>query len=163
MSTALSGRDEITLKTTVLTTGNDSVAKDAYRTGTALCPTFDQTWIAGTAANCAQKHYHDALTIAAGGSTTIDLSSVESGFTKVRRIVLRLRSPSAGVKIVVGNAASNPFAPWLSTVTVTEDVAGVLYRRSEVDGWSVSGSAKNIKIANPGGSQVIVDVSIVGY
>lgn len=163
MSTSLSGRDEITLKTNVMTTGNDSVAKDSYRTGTALCPTLDQPWTNGTGSGAGQKHYHDALTLAGSATTTLDLSVLGGGFATVRRLLLRLRSPATGVKLVVGNAASNPFQPWLSSTTATEDVADVLYRRSAVDGWPVSGSAKNLKVVNPGGTTVTFDISVLGH
>lgn len=162
MSTTLIGKDEVVINVNVRTTGSVNVTNDQYRTGTPLLPAMDQVWRDGTGSGQAQKHYYGLHTLAGSASTTLDLSSLGGGFTKVKRLALRLRNAAAGVKIVVGNAASNPFAPWASSATVTEDVADLLYRRSAVDGWTVSGSAKNIKVENPGAASVSFDVSVVG-
>lgn len=150
-------------------TAKPNVIQDTVVYGQGGVPAITATLNDGTGANNANVIWNGMLVIAGSGSTTLVLSFglTEAGaavvFAKIRRMLIRLRTPAAGKKVVVGGAASHPWAPWLSTLSVTEDVASLLFRESDVDGWTVgSGSADQLKFANPGGSSITVDVSLMG-
>jgi hypothetical protein len=162
-------KESVDIRTT--TTDSDTVRSDVYRSGvrtTGLLPTLDTTYVDGTGANQAQKHYHKKHTLAGAASVTIDLNAavdergVTHNFANIKEVMIRLRTPTTTVKVVVGNAASDPWAPWLSSATATEDVFSKLRRSNPVDGWTVPAAA-NLKIANPGGTSVDVDVSLIGH
>lgn len=169
MATTLVGRIEVSPFVKVTTTNSDISNPDIYRSGTSLLPEMKTTFTDGTGSNQAQKHYHKAHTITASSSVTIDLTAaadergVTHNFGKVKWMLIRLRTPVTGKYVTVGNAATNIFSAWISASTTTEDVSSILYRDNPVDGWTVDATHKNLKIANPYGSSVIVDVSIGGY
>jgi hypothetical protein len=168
LSTTLTGTDTLVLETLVRYTGTVRTFPDRYKTGaTSLLPTMTQGWTDGTGSDQAQKHYYDALSVGTGG-TTIDLTACTSddlaatSFTKVKRFCIRLRDQSAGVYLTVGNAAATVWAPWLSSSTATLRVDEVLYMRSPVDGWTVDGSNKSLKLVASAGT-LTVDVTFIGY
>jgi hypothetical protein len=169
LSTTLTGTDTLILETAVRFTGSDGSFTDRYKTGaSSLLPTLTKAFADGTGSGQAQKHYHDALSVGTGAGTTIDLTAVTSdnlsalSFSEVKRFVIRIRSAAAGVYLTVGNAASNVWAPWLSSSTATLRVDDVLYMRSSVDGWAVDSSNKNLKLVASAGT-LTVDVSFIGH
>lgn len=137
--------------------------------GTTKFPAISADLSSGTGANQANKVWGKTLTINATTNTVPNLfdGSLMNGrnqslaFTNVRRILLRVRAPAAGKKITVGGAATS-WCPWLSANTTTEDVASVLLRESDIDGWTVSNTAKLLMLANPGATPVQLDIVIVG-
>lgn len=164
---------EVSVNAEVTTTNSDGITLDRYRTGssssaTGLLPRMRTTLTNGTSANQASKHYHRKHTITASGSVTLDLNALtdERGqtidFANIKTVLIRVRTPAASKKVVVGNATTSPWAPWLSSSTATEDVHSILYRESPVDGWTV-GATANLKIANNTGSSIDVDVSLMGH
>ena len=169
MSTELRAAEEIRINATVKTTGTDGTSLNIYRTGTLLLPASEHVFTNGTGTDQAKYHYRYAHSLAKSGTVTIDLTSCTGDatlgaitFSIVKRVWIRLRTPATATYVVVGGAA-NPFAPWLSTTSVTERVYDQVYRRNPVDGWTVAAGAKNILITEPGVAAAVVDVSIIGY
>lgn len=150
-------------------TDSDASPRDLHRLGSSLFPRWILSLTDGTTAGKAQLQYHRKHTIAASGDTTIDLTAAATerfgniDFDKVRVMVFRIRTPAAGTKITIGNAAANQFSAWLSGATVTEDCADITIRTNPYDGWTVDATHKNLKIANPSAVSVDVDVWIIGY
>lgn len=144
--------------------------RDEVRTGDAKFPDVKNTLTSGTGAGQATKHLSGSLTIAHSGSTTLNLFNGAHvngrgqvvNFTKLRRVLLRVRDRAAGKFVTVGGGA-DPFAPWLSSVSATERVDSVLFRESDTDGWTVASGAKNVQFANTSGVSVVVDYSFVGF
>lgn len=168
MATTLAGSIEIVPSIRVRYTNSDSTFVDSYGTPSSLLAKMKVTFSDGTSNLMAQKHYHKEHTITASGSTTLDLTALadERGntfnFSKVRWLIIRIQTPGTGVALTLGNASSNIFAPWLSSTTTTEEIQDMYFRDAPYAGWTVSGSAKNVKIANGTGSNIICDVSIGG-
>lgn len=152
----------------VTTARADQIDADNYKTGTTLRPAIATAYTLGTSARQALVHYYRMHTIDATDAVTIDMNAAEKedgaifNFATVRWVFMRIRTPGAGVELIVGNAASNPWAPWLSSATATEELHHILYRESPYDGWAVP-SAANLKIANNTAASINVDVSILGY
>lgn len=154
----------------VTDTTKPNKVQDLANVGVGTFPAIGAQLVDGTGAGKANKIWAGVLTIAASSSTTLTLSSGLVGgagqavaFAIIRRILIRFRSPATGQYVVVGGAATHPWAPWLSTTSVTEKVADMLLRVSDTDGWTVgSGSADQLEFANPGGSPITVDVVLVG-
>lgn len=169
MSTTLRATIEIAPRISVIVSNSDAAYQDNYRPGTSLLPDMKTILSDGTGSNQAQKHYHKAHTITASSSVTIDLTAaadergVTHDFDKVKWMLIRLRDPATGKTVTVGNAATNQFSAWISAATTTESVSGIMYRDNPIDGWTVDATHKDLKIANPYASDVIVDVSIGGY
>jgi hypothetical protein len=169
MSTALACNIQLKGGVVVQYTGTDGGFPDTWKFGTGLLPAWALQLTYGTTANKAQKHAHKKITIAGGGNTTIDLTAFASdnlgtiSLSNVRAVIIRLRSPATGVYVTVGNASSNVFAMNLSSSTVTFNVADMELKTSPIDGWTVDSTHKNVKIANPGGASVDIDVSFIGY
>src|SRR5262245_45626525 len=76
----------------------------------------------GTGAGKVSKKYTAQISIAAAGSTTINLTSLldsfgnSVAFTKVKSIYVELTTATAAASILVGNAA-NPFVNWITPAT----------------------------------------------
>jgi hypothetical protein len=122
----------------------------------------------GTGPNQANKLFVRDYTLTAGTSQTLDLTALTRvylptvSFTAVKWLFIRLRSPETLIKAVVGNAASNVWSAFLSASTATIDVKDKLEWSDPIDGGTVDGTHKNVKINNLGGTTIIVDVVLIG-
>lgn len=171
MSTALTAGIQITGDITMKYAQTDNAFRDVWKFGSGLMPAWTFTQSNGNTANTtglAKYHYHKAHTLTTATSVTLDLTALAQDnlptltFAKVKWIFIRLRDPSNGIYVTVGNAAADVFT-WLSATTTTDNVYDLLLRTSPINGWTVDATHKNLKIANPGLTTVIVDVSIDGY
>lgn len=112
---------------------------------------------AGTGSKQIDKIAYQALSFT-GAVQTIDLSTIvctdgSAGFSKVRFVRIYNDATNAAHTLVVGNAASNPLAPWFSATTVTETVEpnGCFTKDKPLGttGWTVDSTNKNLKL-DPG-------------
>lgn len=177
MATTLSGQLEVKYEVRIASAYSDVYGDDLYRLGAgglaaASIGIVDGATTGAAATGKAQKHYHKAHTIASAGSVTLDMNALvdergtTTNFATVIAVFFRIRTPVTGVKAVIGNAAADPWIPWLASgtvavATVTHDVASLFFHVSEINGWAVPAAA-NLKIAASGGD-IIIDVSFVGY
>lgn len=170
MSTTFSGKAELKVDFRVTNTGSAASWTEAARFGTSLLPEWTLPLTNGTSADQCQKVYVKSHTIANSSSVTIDLNAAAGDitglgtidFANIKVVIIRLRSPVTTKKVVVGNAASNPWAPWLSASTTTWDVADLFVIDAPDDGFTV-GATANLKIANSSGVSCVVDVILAGH
>lgn len=157
----------------VTDTAKPNKVQDLVSVGLGTFPAIGFNLTDGTGALKANKVWAGVLSIAASGSQTLVLSdgSLLGGagqavvFAKVRRMLIRFRTPVAGQKVTIGNAASHPWlwARDLSPATATKSVGDVGLEVEDTDGLAVSsGTADQLKFANPGGSTIAVDVVLIG-
>lgn len=112
--------------------------------------------------------------LSAGGSVTFDLTALTlemlgytaslDPFVEIRSVLVINRTSVQGSYLLVGAAASNewhePFGAAGDTVRCA--AGSQLMLSSLVDGWPVSGSSKNLKIANPSAVDVDYEICILG-
>jgi hypothetical protein len=127
----------------------------------------------GTGAGKANKRYVNQHTIAAGGSLTLNLSSLSDdfgnavAFTKVKEIYIELSSSTAAVSILIGNAA-NPFVNWVGagahTIRVRNGMAFYLGCCADATAYVVTATtADQLKVLNEDGAlSAVVNVKITG-
>ena len=127
-----------------------------------------ESYTDGTSANQVQQSYAKTATLAAT-SETLDLTNLTGplgttvNFTKVRTLVIENKATTSGYNLKIGGAASNIFS---SIVDNSSDIiilppGGVLVLSSPVDGYTVSGSVKNLKI-DSGANSVSYSIQIEG-
>lgn len=112
--------------------------------------------------------------LAAGASVTLDLTALTldvlgysatlDPFIEIRAILVINRTTAQNSYLLVGAAASNEFsAPFGAAGDTARVPAGSpLMLANLYDGWAVSGSSKNLKIANPSAVDVDYEIAILG-
>ena len=116
----------------------------------------------------------DYRRLAAGANVTFDLTALTlellgytatlDPFVEIRSILVINRTTVQNSYLLLGAAASNEFhAPFGAAGDTVRVAAGSQVMLSSlVDGWPVSGSAKNLKIANPSAVDVDYEICILG-
>jgi hypothetical protein len=125
----------------------------------------------GTAANQGKFLYHDQLTVQPATNTDLILNSATNTFvdafqlplqfTAVKWFLLRLTAPAAGVRIVLGNAAGQPWPAWFGQSNQTMEVRDELFMVNQIDGWTVVAQDK-LRFNNPTASAITFDIAIIG-
>jgi hypothetical protein len=128
----------------------------------------------GTGPNTANEVWSATITFAASTPVTLDLralSSTHSGFngrtvqfSKIRRARFINLTPTSGFKVTVGDAATgDEFLFGLDSAASTFDVppGSQVILENWVDGWTVSGSAKDLKL-DPGSNVVTLAIILIG-
>ena len=136
---------------------------------------FEKSTTDGTGADQADKIWHDNRTLAGAASDDLDLnaltnsifgSTVTINFAKVKAIVIKNKSTTAGDELKVGDAATNPFVgPFAGDVDAVVEVGAdsVLVLASLKDGWTVTGGSSDVlRINNPNAGSVTYDIVIIG-
>ena len=147
----------------------NSVADEIILGNTAF-PAVGASLADGTSANKANKFWAKILTIAAGGHVDLVLTdgSLTNGrgqpvaFSAIKRQFVRVRSPATGGKRVAMGGAAQTWAGWLTGTAVNEVVYDVLLKVADADGIAVN-AGDTLRLTNPTGSSVQVDVVLVGY
>ena len=98
---------------------------------------------------------------------TLDLlgySATLDPFIEVRALVIVNRTTVQNSYLLVGAAASNEWSAPFGAAGDTVKVPGgsPLMLSNVVDGWAVSGSSKNLKVANPSAVDVDYEIAILG-
>jgi hypothetical protein len=138
-------------------------------------PSLAVTYASGSATGQIQKYYARRFTIAGGANQDIDLAGsvtsdlVSSGtvtFATVKELIVAIVEPD-GTKVIrvgpqnVSNGWQGPFGG--VGANDYEQVYHHFRRSNPFSGWTVTaGSADILRIHNPGGSAVDVDVIILG-
>lgn len=131
------------------------------------------TYSNGTGTDQAGMHWHDVRTVA--GTTADDLDLAGSlttalgttlTFAKLKEIYIKIVTPATGDKLRFGprnvaNAMQLGFQA--ATANFYYDFHHVLYLRSPIDGWTVTGgSSDTLGIYNPGATSVTYAIYLVG-
>ncbi len=142
---------------------------DALVSGGASLASLKKTLSNGTGANKAQLRHSKQYSFAPG-NTDLDLTSLATDrppggnqtFALIQWFILRLFAPATGIKLLVGNYGTNGWLGGLDAVTTTKEVRDTLIDVNQIDGWTVSGSLRYLRINNPGGAAVNADLILVG-
>lgn len=166
------GYDSFSGKLGVTVTWNPQNNGPTASYGTVQAPTTlakSITYVkGGNLANGVNVVYSALLTIAASGSTTIDLTSItevlgsSKAFARIKAVIIQLLSTaddstngSACSGITVGNAASTPNKLFMHAGTDTFDLANgdiIAWGTGAAAGIVVDSSNKGIKIVNNDGA-----------
>lgn len=131
----------------------------------------DLSLASGTGANQADLMYNDTLTIAASGSTSIDLAGAQADsfgavltFVKIKAILTVAAAANVN-NIIVGNGANPALLGFASAAhTWAIPPGGSFMVTAPAAGWPVTGATSDIlKLANSGaGTGVTFDIVIIG-
>lgn len=132
-----------------------------------------QSLAAGTGTDSADLHWEKKeVVLAAGASVTYTLSALTDdltrtvAFAKIRALLIRVmaRTAGAGEHLVVGNAASNPWAAPFGAVGHTTKVYSTLYAFvDKSDAFAVTASSSDqLKITNNGAAAITFAIALVG-
>ena len=132
--------------------------------------TRTKTYTSGTGANQINAAWTDTITILTTADTTLDLTALAGGafgtvaFSKVKEIIIQVATATTGYRILVGGAAENQFSGHLADASdiIRVDAAGQLHLSSPVDGYTVDATHSDLKIENPSGGSVVLDITILG-
>lgn len=169
MSTSFSGNLDFTISATLTDTGSLSTIPDTITAGVNGLLTFAESLADGTTANKANKLWYAQRTLTPGSNDDLNLTALTSrlgtaiSFSSIAWFILRLTAPATGVKLTIKTNQSTPWAPWLAGTTPSEDVPIWTVRVGQIDGWTVSGSAKTLRINNPGVASVTYDLILIGH
>lgn len=136
-----------------------------------LQPIITETYADGTGANKAQVTFHDRRTLATTTAEELDLAgSLKCAFgtvtfTKIKAMIIRVVTTTAGYRLEVGGAAANAFETFLVAAgdAIKIGAGGTLMLTSPVDGFAVTAdTADLLKIYNPSGGEIIYDIILIG-
>lgn len=122
----------------------------------------------GTGNDQANGYYKDVITVAAGGTATVDLRALSLNvmggtgtlsLAKVKTLLIKNRSTTASLS--VGGSTTNRWTA-LAVDATTVGPDGVLYVSHPKAGYATSASDKVIAITNNGASAADVEIYIVG-
>lgn len=143
---------------------------DALIAGTTSFPALKNQLTDGNAANQAHQFWHDCRSVAGSANDDLDLNGgtmtnvfgVTVTMTKVAWVLLKLVTPAVGVRVVVGNAASNAWTAWFGAQSHTEECRDTLFKVNQIDQWTVDSTHKTLRINNPTGSAISYHIAILG-
>lgn len=140
----------------------------------AAALSLDDELTNGTAIDTADVLWHDRRTLAATTSEDLDLAgslvSALTGaavtFAKIKCILIKNRSTTAGYILAVGGASSNQFINWVANssdiVNVGPNGIFMLWNPS-LAGYAVTASTGDLlKINNTGGGSLDYDIVLIG-
>lgn len=169
MATSLSSAKlDLAMALSYIDTGLQNTIDDALKAGNNSFSSFLKTLQNGTTANKANVIWHDRRTVAAATNDDLDLTTLTDrlgnalAFTLIKWFVLRLITPTTGYKLTVGNGAANQFTGWFGAAAHTEDVMDWMAKVNQIDGWTVDGTHKSLRIRNPGANPITYDIVLVG-
>ena len=136
---------------------------------------YSQSLVDGTAADQADKIWHDQRTVAAGASDDLDLTalvqaifggSLSLALAKVKALFIVNTSTTSGQDLKVGGSGANAFAAPFDAdddAKVLVPADSMLLLVNKKSGWPVTnGSADTLRINNPGAAAVTYKIVIVG-
>ena len=141
----------------------------------AVAKPYQINYTNGTGANKAQVIWSDTRALdAAGGATpneTLDLAALATGIgsatvniSKLKCLILRLSTTTAGYTLKLKAGASNGFAAIFSDPSdeLVLQAGGGIQLDAPVDGYTVDGTHKTILITNPSAGAVSYDIIAIG-
>jgi len=136
-----------------------------------LTKSYVDTLSNGTGANKAQVVFHDRRSLLTTATEELDLAGTLVNafgvvtFTKIKEIVIKVNTVTAGYRLLVGGAASNAFETFVGAAgdIIKIGAGGILALSSPVDGYVVTANTADLlKIDNPSGGTVEYEIWIVG-
>jgi hypothetical protein len=135
---------------------------------------YDRSFADGTAADQADKIWHDSRTLASGASDDLDLnaltntifgSTVTINMAKVKAILIVNTATTAGEDLTVGGAAAQEWTAWVGAagdkVRVPADSCLLITNRKS--GWSVTnGASDTLRVTNTGAGSITYKIAVLG-
>lgn len=165
--------DAQTFAITVQGTINNTLTFPNQSVSAPLSQAFSFNLTSGTGANQADRIWAAETTLAASGSTSIDLAGVlvdaigtSLTFVRIKGLYVRALSTNTN-NVLVGGAGSNQWATWLSAATTNIIVRpGGIFALFAPDATAytvTAGTGDILQIANSGaGTSVTYDIAIIG-
>lgn len=129
----------------------------------------------GTAADQADKLWHDERTVAGGANDDLDLtalvntvfgSTLTINLAKVKALLLVNTSTTAGDELRLDSAVANGFrSPFNGSATSQLEIGAdsALLLSNKKDGWAVTGGTGDIlRIHNPGANPITYRIAVIG-
>jgi hypothetical protein len=129
----------------------------------------------GTAADQADKLWHDQRTVAAGANDDLDLtalvntifgSTVTMHLAKVKALLIVNLSTAAGDELRLDSSVANAFtAPFNGSATSQVEIGAdsALLLSNKKDGWTVTAATGDIlRVRNPGPNAITYQIALVG-
>lgn len=141
---------------------------DQFTTGANGIADLAKNLANGTGAGNARYRYHKQYTTGATTNNDLDLTNltddfgVTINFGLIKWFLVRIVTPATGAKLTIGNSGANDFVGWFGAATHTLEVRDQVFMVNQIDGFTVDGTHKILRIRNPGASSVIYDVVIIG-
>ena len=166
----LQGNFNLAFQTQLQQVMAQNTVNDRLQAGAGKFTKINKTLTNGTGTGKATNVWHDQRTLTAGstdnlvlgsGSALLNAFGVAIGFTNIKWVLIRVTAPAAGQRLVVGNAASNPWLAWFGSTSHTEEVRSVLLKSNDVDGWNVNPN-NTLAINNAGSGSLTYDIAVVG-
>lgn len=134
-----------------------------------LAKTVKKSFTNGSGANKAQAVWTDSRSLLTTTSETLDLNALVNAFgtlslSKVKAIMIYPTTATAGYRLLVSAGASNGWSACFGDASdvLRVDAGSPALLTSFVDGWTVDGTHKTIKIENPSGGTVAYEILILG-
>ena len=138
-----------------------------------LKETYQESLTNGTGANKAQIFWSDTRSLDAAANETLDLQALTGGhfgtavFSEVKALIIKVNTLTTAYLLEVGAAAGNQWTGAAAMLKDTSDIiqinaGGMLVWTSPVDGGTVDGTHKDLKINNPSAGAVSFDIIIIG-
>lgn len=169
MATTLAATLKVDCMAALTDVGTLSTLVDRVQTGVGGFDEISKSLSTGTGSGQGNRIYYNEATITAGSNSDIDVTAltdrkgVALNFAKIRWVIIVIDTPTASYKLIFkGSTATNPIALWKGSASADEDIHDVLVRTNNVDGWSVSGTTKVIRLNNPSAGSVTYRILIVG-
>jgi len=135
---------------------------------------YDKSFADGTAADQADKVWHDSRTLGVGANDDLDLnalantifgSTVTINFAKVKAILIVNTATTAGEDLTVGGAAAQEWTAWVGAagdkVRIPADSCLLITNRK--NGWTVTnGASDTLRITNAGTGSITYKIAILG-
>lgn len=156
---------DMMLKLTFSKATSMSIIEDKILSGSSGFASLRHSLSNGTGPNNARYRYRHQHTFVVG-NTDLDLLggitddyNVPISFSLLKWILFRVVTPTTGIKLILGNYGANGFQGPIGTTLDVKDVELLI---DPIDGWTVDGTHRYLRVNNPGAGTVITDVVLIG-
>lgn len=149
--------------------GPQNSVPDKFQSGSGKFTKISKSLANGTGSGKATNSWHDQRTLTSGstdnlvvgsGSALTNAFGVALAFTNIKWVLIRVVTPAAGQRLVIGNASVSPWQAWFGASNQTEEVRSVLLKSNDVDGWTVN-PGNVLAISNAGTASLTYDIALV--
>jgi hypothetical protein len=170
MATTFSATLKVDVRATRKDTSDLGSAVETVQAGVGDFDAISLSLTTGTGSGQGNRLWSDERTVLSGANDDIDLvggltdtAGASFSFAKIRWVVIELDTPVTGVNLVFkGSTATNPAALWKASATADENIASLLVRTADVDGWTVTGGASDILRLTASGGNITYRIFVAG-
>lgn len=132
----------------------------------------DITFTDGSGSGAVNAVWHYSGVLPSGGSVTFDFQALSRtifeetasiGFSKIRAIIIKNKSETAGEHITVAATGTTPFIDLFSgTGAYVIHPTAALPAANPLHGWTITSSNRKLSIADSSGQGVAYEIAVVG-